>query len=402
MTSSSLTLPVLIALCYAPLTASAVPILNADLQTMAVFADIYATTGANSIIYGSVLSGDVSTVGANAHITGNLVSVGAATIGGANASVGGYLTSGGVATIGAGAKVGSDILSSGAATIGANASVGGNVTTGGVATTGDTSVVAGHVVAGGAASIGANAIVDKYVGAVGAISVATSATVKLKMTLSLSPVIPNLTANINERVVANAAQIETAQRMLNNLGAGLKLAPTMVTNTTLMSGVYSAASLSTTAGTTLTLDGQNKPNQLWVFNIANILVTGASTKIDMINAGPGSAVIWNTGGYASLGASSQFLGTILAQDYISVGANDLVSGSNSVCGQLLSRSYVSAGANAVIGSAGCVNKGVIDIGKDGKPSYVATTSAVPEPSTYAMLLVGACLVNLRKRYAKSS
>ncbi|MDY7572928.1 ice-binding family protein [Actimicrobium sp. CCI2.3] len=377
------------------------PILNADLQTMSVFADIYATTGANSIVYGSLLSGDVSTVGANASITGNLVSVGAATIGAGKASVGGYLTSGGLATIGAGASVGSDILSSGAATIGANAYVGGNVTTNGVATTGDTSVVAGHVVAGGAASIGANAIVDKYVGAVGVISVAASAIVPLKMTLSLSPAIPNLTAVINERVVADAAQIETTQRMLNNLGGGLKLAPTMVTNTTLMSGVYSAASLSTTAGTTLTLDGQNKPNQLWVFNIANILVTGASTKVDMINAGPGSAVIWNTGGYASLGASSEFIGTVLAQDYISVGANALVSGSDAFCGQLLSRSYVSAGASAVIGSAGCVSKGVIDISKDGKPSYVPTTSAVPEPSTYAMLLAGTCLLSLRKRRAKN-
>lgn len=386
-----LAFPVLIVLCYAPLAFSAVPILNADLQTLSVFSGIYTSTGANSIVYGSVLSGDVSTIGANATVTGNLVSVGAANTGGAKSFVGGHLTSGGVVTLGDGARVTKDILASGAATIGANASVGGNMTSGGVATTGDTSKVTGHVLAGGAASVGANATVGEYVSAVGAISVSASGSVPLKLTLSLSPVVPaNLTAAINARVVADTAQIKTAQRALNALGTGMKLAATMVTNTTLMAGVYSAPSLSTTAGTTLTLDGQNKANQVWVFNIANILATGASTKIELVNEGIGSSVIWNTGGYASLGASSELVGTILSQDYISVGASAVVTGTGTSCGQLLSRSYVSMGDSAVVGGSGC------GITSD-HPAHDSPASSVPEPATYAMMLAGACLITLRKR-----
>lgn len=147
-----------------------------------------------------------------------------------------------------------------------------------------------------------------------------------------------------------------------------------------------AANLSTTAGITLTLDGQNRSNQSWVFNIDDYLVTGAAMKIVLINADASNSVIWNSGGYTSLGASGEFIGTILAKDYVSVGAGTSVTGVGSACGGLFSAtSYVSTGDGARIGGKGCSGIGSgFDI-VDGTAVRSIDIPAVPEPSSYAML-----------------
>jgi len=63
----------------------------------------------------------------------------------------------------------------------------------------------------------------------------------------------------------------------------------------------------------LNLDDQGVRHD-WVFNITDYLVTGASSKVVMSNRNAGSTLTWNVGnGYASLGASGNFLGTILAK-----------------------------------------------------------------------------------------
>jgi hypothetical protein len=57
-----------------------------------------------------------------------------------------------------------------------------------------------------------------------------------------------------------------------------------------------------------------------VFNIGDILMMGAGSKIVMVNGANSDSVIWNAGGYAKLDLDSSFLGTLLARDYINVGA----------------------------------------------------------------------------------
>ncbi len=402
MTYSKAALSLILALSCAPRKGEASPLLGPDLQALTVFSETYTTAGANSKVFGNVLSGGVSSTGANADIFGDLVSVGAATTGGAGSTVSGTIVSGGVLTTGAGSTIGGDITSSGASTVGANSRVGGDMVSGGAATTGASSTVIGSVRSGGAASTGASSSVDGAVAAAGAISIGAGSTVASQQTLTSAPIDATaLSAAVNATVTADQQQVIAAQTALTKMVAAITLDATITTNLTLESGVYSAASLSTTAGTILTLDGQNRADQYWVFNIADILATGASTDIVMINAGPNSGVIWNIGnGYATLGANSTFLGTILADQYISVGANTDVFGAGTSCGGLFSAtSYVSTGDTSSIGGAGCSGVGDgFSVSQDGAASYAASVAAAPadeaaiaEPASLTLLLTGLLL-----------
>lgn len=258
---------------------------------------------------------------------------------------------------------------------------------------GDTSAVGGYVRTGGAATVGANAKVVGKVEALGAITLSASSKINGTGTLSAMPLLSGIPAH----VLSESQQVSTAQAALKNMGLGTALATTMASDTTLYPGVFSAANLSATAGITLTLDGQHKGNQSWVFNIEDYLVTGASTKIVLINSDASDSVIWNSGGYASLGASATFIGTILAKDYISVGANTSVTGIGTSCGGIFSAtSYVSAGDGARIGGNGCNGIGSGFNIVDGTAVRVSNIPAVPEPSIYWMLAAGLGLLGLLK------
>jgi hypothetical protein len=128
-------------------------------------------------------------------------------------------------------------------------------------------------------------------------------------------------ASVGGTTGTTAAGDTTAMTSAVQNSLATALAATMPTSTTFYAGVYSAASWSTTAGTTLYLDGQNRADQTWVFNIADILSTGANSHIALINAEANAQVFWNTGGYASPVADSSFLGSVLATGSISVGAD---------------------------------------------------------------------------------
>lgn len=381
------------------------PLLNQDLAGQTVFSKTYTTTGANSVVFGDVLAGGVSTTGANSRVSGDLVSAGAATTGGAGSRVDGDIVSGDVATTGDGSLIGGNITASGASTIGANSHVAGNMISDGVATTGDTSRVGGHVYSGGAASTGANSTVVGAVAAMGAISVGANSVVGSTQTLTLQPfAATTATAALVSLASSVAKSVLDAQAALNKMGAGTLLAATMTTDTTLYAGVYSAASLSTTAGTTLTLDGKGQAGQFWVFNIADILAIGASTKIVLKDFGLNSSVIWNTGGYASLGANSYFIGTVFAQTYISVGADTVATGVGSSCGGLYSAtSYVSTGDGSRVGRNGCTGAdNSMNIDANGVATHslapvIHFDTAVPEPGTWAMMLVGLGLVGSSQR-----
>ncbi len=263
-------------------------------------------------------------------------------------------------TTGANSTVIGDMLSGGATTTGAHSFVSGSITSGSVATAGDGSLVGGSLYINGASSAGATPT----------------------------------------DMLAPSQQLGNAQAALNGMGTGTALATTMIADTTLYAGVFSAANLSTTAGITLTLDGQNKGNQAWVFNINDYLVAGASTKIVLINSDGSDSVIWNSGGYASLGAGAAFLGTVLARDYISVGANASVAGLGGGCGGVFSAtSYVSSGDGASIGASGCKGPGSGFSIVDGAAVYSSNLSAVPEPASAMMLVAGLALLGLM-RYRK--
>ena len=94
---------------------------------------------------------------------------------------------------------------------------------------------------------------------------------------------------------------------------------------TLKGGVYrfGGASTANLVGN-LTLSGD--ANDVWVFQATSTLVTAGSSSITFIGGAQACNVFWQVGSAATLGANSDFAGTILAHDDISLLANVTVDG----------------------------------------------------------------------------
>jgi hypothetical protein len=152
-----------------------------------------------------------------------------------------------------------------------------------------------------------------------------------------------------------------------NVAAGL--APTQnltgqdLGGLTLTPGVYFFASSAQLTGT-LTLNAAGNPNAAFVFQIGSTLTTASASDIDFINGAGGNDVFWQVGSSATLGTTTDFAGTIVAEASIT-----LNTGANIGCGRAIAlTAAVTMDTNNVGGSCGA--------------------SAVPEPSTWAMMLVG--------------
>jgi predicted acyltransferase (DUF342 family) len=305
------------------------------LSSIAIFASTYITGGANSTFYGNVVSGAGLNTGAGSFVTGNITSIAATTLGGSTIVTGGIVT--GAAT-----------------TVGANSSVSGAITSGAAATIGASSFVAGDVAA------------------YGAIAVDTSSSVGSRTNLpatAAGPTNAEYIQGLNDYSAQLAQSVVALQAKLTALGTGTLLPATYATP--LLAGVYSTPGfLATAAGTTILLDAQGLDNQSFIFNIGTYLTTGASTSVTLINPGLNNTVYWNVGTYVATGTSTMFSGTIVANGYISIGANNTVLSSNPYSGGLYSiNSYVVSGADSVIG----------------RP---VSPSPVPEPAAWAMMVIG--------------
>jgi hypothetical protein len=411
-TKMKLSVPLAVALAVGSVEANAGIILGADLAELTVFSNTYTTTGDSAIIHGSVLVGTIATTGANAAVNGDVTSVGAANIGGGTATVAnvagsgavvtgsvisnGVLTVGGATTLGPiGPRISGSIISTGASTIGAFSEVGGDMLSGGVATTGanskiGTGINGGSLSATGAATVGAKSTVYGALLAGGVITVSADGGSVVSSGILTTPV--DLSA-VRTDVFSEAQQVKDAQDTLFDMGLGTKLAA-VIGNTTLVAGIYSAESLSTTASTTITLQGDGSADQSWIFNIRDILAFGASTNIVMDKVGANASVYWNsygtldTEGYISTGASSKVIGTLLANTYVSVGAGAKVMDIGTSCGAVYSAtSYVSTGAGAVIGGNGCAAVST-------QPTPPVTS--LPEPESFGMLLAALALFGFKR------
>ena len=366
MRKIKLAFPLLATLSCLPAHASVASLLDADLNSLSVFANTYVTTGANSKVFGSFEAGAGATVAAGSMVRDNLFAGAGATLGLAS-KVGGNFVAAAGGTLGADSTVGGSFQAGAAATLGAGSIVGGNLFAGAAAVLGVGSTVSGNLVAGNAVTLGASAQV--------------SGTTQ-SSTTPLFTGIPTAAS-----VSAQAALVAKTQTSLGKLTAGNTLAATMGGPVSLDAGVYSATALTTAAGTAIKLDGHGLANQLWVFNIDTYLVTGAGTTVELINGGSGSSVIWNTGGYTTLGAETAFLGTIFSKDYVTVAADVTVKGPNTSCGGIFSASSnVTMGATATVGSEGCSGASsaywyaVNDAALQTQPTLLADRSAAPAPA----------------------
>ena len=81
---------------------------------------------------------------------------------------------------------------------------------------------------------------------------------------------------------------------------------------TLVGGVYSSGGTTLDLTGTLTLDGQNDPASVWIFQATSDLVTASSSTVAFINGAQPCNVFWQVTSSATLGSGSTFVGTILA------------------------------------------------------------------------------------------
>jgi hypothetical protein len=95
---------------------------------------------------------------------------------------------------------------------------------------------------------------------------------------------------------------------------------------TLTPGVYSVASSLAITGT-LVLDAQGNPDAVWIFQIGSTLTTAVNNSdVLLLNGAQAQNVFWAVGSSATLNGGTNFVGTIMAQASITVGAGVNVNG----------------------------------------------------------------------------
>ena len=94
----------------------------------------------------------------------------------------------------------------------------------------------------------------------------------------------------------------------------------------LVGGVYNAGGFTLDLTGTLTLDGQNDPNSVWIFQATSDLIAATSSSVKLINGASSCNVFWQVTSSATLKSSSTFMGTILALQSITIGSGVTVQG----------------------------------------------------------------------------
>lgn len=115
-----------------------------------------------------------------------------------------------------------------------------------------------------------------------------------------------------------AAYNDAAGRALNTTGSELG-------NRLLIPGVYTSASSFQITGT-LTLDGQNDPDAVFIFQMGSTLTTASGSNIELINGANFNNVYWQVGSSATLGTNSEFSGNILADESITAATGARIDG----------------------------------------------------------------------------
>ncbi len=163
-------------------------------------------------------------------------------------------------------------------------------------------------------------------------------------------------------------------------------------NRTLTPGVYSFNSSAQLTGA-LTLDFLGNSNSLFVFLVQSALTTASGSSVAVSNGAPGGGVFWQIGSSATLGTSTSFLGNILADQSVTLNTSAKI-----LCGRSIALNGAVTMDNNVIANDCAKVEGGDDFGSLGFSE--GSVSAVPEPSTFALLLgplVVAFVVVARRR-----
>lgn len=119
---------------------------------------------------------------------------------------------------------------------------------------------------------------------------------------------------IAAQTAATAASVDASTRTPATPGTYDDL-----TGDTLVSGVYNSASaMSLDLNGVLTLNGQNDPNSVWIFQAGSTLTTGSNASVVFENGAQACNVFWQVTSSATLGTTTNFAGTIMATQSVTL------------------------------------------------------------------------------------
>ncbi len=129
-------------------------------------------------------------------------------------------------------------------------------------------------------------------------------------------------------LVAAQAQVEltTTYNSLAGMACNTDLTGQDLGGMTLTPGVYCFSNSAQLTGT-LTLDAQGSSNAVFVFQIGSTLTTASTSSVLLINGGTDCGVHWQVGSSATLGTGTALLGSIYADQSITLNTGATVSGS---------------------------------------------------------------------------
>ena len=142
--------------------------------------------------------------------------------------------------------------------------------------------------------------------------------------------------------VTQSAKADLITAYNNAAGQTPTLIPTELAGNTYTAGVYNSAAGTFGMTGTLVLDGENNADATFIFQTASTLITAATGNVTFIRGAQACNVFWKVGSAATLGAGSNFSGSILAHDTITLGDGVTVSG------RLLAAEQGNAGAVTLI------------------------------------------------------
>jgi hypothetical protein len=138
-------------------------------------------------------------------------------------------------------------------------------------------------------------------------------------------IVPGGPGIVHGNIHAGDATAQIAQGDLTtafNDAAGRTLAPVDVANAdlggrTLAPGLYKSTGTLALTGT-LVLDAQGDVNGVWIFQIASSLTTATGSQVILSGGAKASNVFWQVGTSATLGTTTAFKGTIMADQSITL------------------------------------------------------------------------------------